>query len=43
MRPTRRHLRDEGLLRELAPGVSIDFRLEIGALPDEAAVRTWTK
>jgi hypothetical protein len=41
MRPTRQQLRDEGLLRELAPGQSVDFKLEIGALPDAAAVRAW--
>jgi galactose mutarotase-like enzyme len=40
MRPTRRQLRDEGLLRELAPGEAVEFRLEIGALPDEAAAAT---
>ncbi len=38
MRPTRQALRDEGLLRELAPGASLDLRLEIGALPDAAAI-----
>ncbi len=39
MRPSRRQLRDEGLLRTLAPGESIAFRLELGALPDAEAVR----
>jgi hypothetical protein len=38
MRPTRQQLRDEGLLRELPPGGSLSFRLELGALPDAAAV-----
>jgi galactose mutarotase-like enzyme len=38
MRPTRRALRDEGLLRELAPGESASFRLEIGALTGAEAV-----
>jgi galactose mutarotase-like enzyme len=38
MRPTRRELLDEGLLQDLAPGASREFRLEIGALPDVAAV-----
>jgi hypothetical protein len=42
MRPTRQQLRDEGLLRELAPGQSVEFRLEVGALADETAVRAWT-
>ncbi len=39
MRQTRRLLRDEGLLRELAPGESISFSLELGALADAEAVR----
>jgi galactose mutarotase-like enzyme len=43
MRPTRQQLRDEGLGREIGPGESVELRLEIGALPDEAAVRDWAK
>ena len=38
MRPTRAELREAGLLREIAPGESVEFRLEIGALPDAAAI-----
>lgn len=37
MRPSRRQLREEGLVREIAPGESVSFRLEIGAVPDAAA------
>lgn len=39
MRPTRRQLREEGLLHELPPGGSLSFRLELGALPDAEAIR----
>jgi hypothetical protein len=39
MRPTRREQRENGSLRDLAPGESVSFRLEIGALPDADAVR----
>ena len=42
MRPTRRELRELGLLREIAPGESVELRLEIGALPDAGAVAAWT-
>lgn len=38
MAPTRREQREAGTLRELAPGESVAFRLEIGALPDPDAV-----
>ena len=38
MAPTRRELREQGLPRELAPGASVDLRLEIGALPDAGAI-----
>ena len=38
MRPTRRELREDGLLRELAPGASLSFRVELGALPDRDAI-----
>jgi hypothetical protein len=38
MAPTRRELREQGLLRELEPAASIELRLEIGALPDAQAV-----
>jgi hypothetical protein len=41
MRPSRRQLRDEGLLRTLAPGESIAFRLELGALADAEAIRAF--
>jgi hypothetical protein len=41
MRPTRRQLREEGLLRELAPGESLWLRLELGALPDADAIRAF--
>jgi hypothetical protein len=39
--PSRRLLRDEGRLRELAPGQSVPIRLEIGVLPDADAVRAF--
>jgi hypothetical protein len=38
MAPTRREQRETGAMRELAPGESVSFRLEIGALPDAEAV-----
>ncbi len=38
MRPSRQQLVDEGLMRQLAPGESIGFRLEIGVLPTAAAI-----
>ena len=38
MTKTRREQRENGSLRDLAPGESVSFRLEIGALPDAAAV-----
>jgi hypothetical protein len=41
MRETRQQLRDDGLLRELDPGASLSFRLELGALPDAAAVAAY--
>jgi hypothetical protein len=41
MTPTRREQRESGTLRELAPGESASFRLEIGALPDADAVATF--
>jgi hypothetical protein len=39
MRPTRREQRESGSMRDLAPGESVSFRLEIGALPDADAIR----
>ena len=39
MAPTRREQRETGLMRDLAPGQSVSFHLEIGALPDAEAVR----
>jgi galactose mutarotase-like enzyme len=36
--PTRREQRENGSLRDLAPGESVSLRLEIGALPDEASI-----
>jgi hypothetical protein len=39
MTPTRREQRETGSMRELAPGESVSFRLEIGALADAEAVR----
>jgi hypothetical protein len=39
MTPTRREQREAGSLRDLAPGESVSFRLEIGALPDAEAVQ----
>lgn len=38
MAPTRREQRESGAMRELGPGESVSFRLEIGALADAAAV-----
>ena len=38
MTPTRRELREKGLPAELAPGASVDLRLEIGTLPDARAI-----
>jgi hypothetical protein len=41
MAPTRREQRENGSLRNLAPGESVSLRLEIGALPDAEAVETF--
>ena len=38
MTPARREQRENGSLRDLAPGESASFRLEIGALPDTDAI-----
>jgi hypothetical protein len=38
---SRARLREQGRLRELAPGESVSTRLEIGALPDADAVRAF--
>jgi hypothetical protein len=38
MTPTRREQRENGSLRDLAPGESVSFHLEIGALPDAEAI-----
>jgi len=38
MTPTRREQRENGSLRDLAPGESVSFHLEIGALPDPDAI-----
>jgi hypothetical protein len=38
MTPTRREQRENGSMRELAPGESVEFRLEIGALGDAGAI-----
>ncbi len=43
MTPTRREQRESGAMRELAPGESVEFRLEIGALPDAAAISALEK
>jgi hypothetical protein len=43
MTPTRREQREAGSLRDLAPGESVAFRLEIGALPDAEAVAAFEK
>jgi Domain of unknown function (DUF4432) len=43
MTPTRREQRESGALRELAPGESVSFQLETGALPDAAAVAVFEK
>lgn len=37
----RRVLREEGRLRYLAPGESIEYRLELGALPDPTAIASF--
>jgi hypothetical protein len=41
MAPTRREQRESGAMRELLPGESVSFRLEVGALPDAEAVRSF--
>ena len=41
MTPTRREQRETGSMRSLAPGESVSFRLEIGALPDANGVRAF--
>ena len=38
MTKTRREQRENGSLRDLAPGESVSFRLEIGALPDPVSI-----
>ncbi|HSD65362.1 MAG TPA: aldose 1-epimerase family protein [Vicinamibacteria bacterium] len=43
MTPTRQEQREAGTLRDLAPGESISFRLEIGALPDADSVTDFEK
>jgi hypothetical protein len=43
MTPTRREQRESGSLRELAPGESVSFQLEIGALPDGAAIEAFER
>ena len=43
MTPTRREQRETGSMRDLAPGESVSFHLEIGALPDAEAVRDFEK
>jgi hypothetical protein len=43
MEPTRRELRAKGLPRTLEPGDSVDFRLEIGTLPDPRAISFFEK
>ena len=43
MTPTRREQRENGSLRDLAPGESVSFRLEIGALPDPVAIAAFEK
>lgn len=40
---TRREQRENGSMRDLAPGASVSFRLEIGALPDAEAIATFEK
>ena len=37
----RARLREEGRLRYLAPGEQVQYALEIGALPDAAAITAW--
>ena len=43
MTPTRREQREAASLRDLAPGESVSFRLELGALPDPAAIAAFEK
>jgi hypothetical protein len=43
MAPTRREQREAGALRDLAPGASVSFHLEIGALPDPDAILAFEK
>ncbi len=41
MAATRREQRESGAMREILPGESVSFRLEVGALPDAEAVRAF--
>ena len=43
MTQTRREQRENGSLRDLAPGESVSFRLEIGTLPDAAAIAAFER
>jgi hypothetical protein len=43
MTPFRREQRESGAMRALAPGASVSFHLEIGALPDPAAIAAFEK
>jgi hypothetical protein len=43
MAATRREQRENGSMRQLAPGESVSFRLEIGALPDAGAIALFEK
>ena len=41
MTPTRREQRESGAMRELAPGESVSFQLEIGALVDAGTIEAY--
>ena len=41
MTKTRREQRENGSLRDLAPGESVSFRLEVGALPDAESIASF--
>jgi hypothetical protein len=43
MTPTRREQREKGWLRDLAPGASVSFHLEVGALPDAGSIAAFER
>ncbi len=43
MTPTRREQRENGSMRDLPPGESVSFQLELGALPDAEAIAAFER